>query len=38
VTSLLVVNPHDLSVLEPTDDATLTLITCYPVLGARECS
>jgi LPXTG-site transpeptidase (sortase) family protein len=35
VTSLRVVNPHDLSVLEPTDDATLTLITCYPfwVLG-----
>jgi LPXTG-site transpeptidase (sortase) family protein len=35
VTSLLVVNPHDLSVLEQTDDATLTLITCYPfwVLG-----
>ena len=35
VTSLRVVNPHDLSVLEPTDAATLTLITCYPfwVLG-----
>ena len=35
VTSLRVVNPRDLSVLEPTDDATLTLITCYPfwVLG-----
>lgn len=35
VTSLRVVTPHDLSVLEPTDDATLTLITCYPfwVLG-----
>ena len=35
VTSLRVVNPHDLSVLEPTDDATLTLITCFPfwVLG-----
>jgi len=30
VTSLQVVNPHDLSVLEPTDNATLTLITCYP--------
>jgi sortase A len=35
VTSLRVVNPHDLSVLNPTDDAVLTLITCYPfwVLG-----
>jgi sortase A len=35
VTSLRVVNPHDLSVLEPTDEDTLTLITCYPfwVLG-----
>jgi LPXTG-site transpeptidase (sortase) family protein len=35
VTSLLVVNPRDLSVLTPTDEATLTLITCYPfwVLG-----
>jgi sortase A len=30
VTSIRVVNPHDLSVLEPTDTATLTLITCYP--------
>jgi LPXTG-site transpeptidase (sortase) family protein len=35
VTSMHVVNAHDLSVLEQTDDATLTLITCYPfwVLG-----
>ena len=35
VTSLEVVNPHDLSVLQPTADAVLTLITCYPfwVLG-----
>jgi sortase A len=35
VTSIRVVDPHDLSVLEPTDSATLTLITCYPfwVLG-----
>jgi LPXTG-site transpeptidase (sortase) family protein len=35
VTSMRVVNAHDLSVLAPTDDATLTLITCYPfwVLG-----
>lgn len=30
VTSLRVVNPRDLSVLEPTEQATLTLITCYP--------
>jgi len=35
VTSLRVVKPHDLSVLNPTEDAVLTLITCYPfwVLG-----
>jgi sortase A len=35
VTSLRVVKAHDLSVLNPTDDAVLTLITCYPfwVLG-----
>jgi LPXTG-site transpeptidase (sortase) family protein len=35
VTSLRVVSPRDLSVLAPTDEATLTLITCYPfwVLG-----
>jgi len=35
VTSLRVVDPHDLSVLAPTNEATLTLITCYPfwVLG-----
>ena len=35
VTSLRVVNPRDVSVLAPTDAATLTLITCYPfwVLG-----
>jgi hypothetical protein len=30
VTSLQVVKPQDLSVLDPTDTATLTLITCYP--------
>lgn len=30
VTLLRVVDPHNLSVLEPTGDATLTLITCYP--------
>jgi sortase A len=35
VTSTSVVGAHDMSVLEQTDDATLTLITCYPfwVLG-----
>jgi LPXTG-site transpeptidase (sortase) family protein len=35
VTSLRVVHPYDLSVLQPTKQATLTLITCYPfwVLG-----
>jgi sortase A len=30
VTSLRVVGPRDISVLAPTRDATLTLITCYP--------
>jgi LPXTG-site transpeptidase (sortase) family protein len=30
VTSLRVVDSHDLSVLHSTDEATLTLITCYP--------
>jgi sortase A len=30
VTSLRVVPPTDVSVLEPTPDATLTLVTCYP--------
>jgi sortase A len=30
VVSLQVVDAHDLSVLEPTRDPTLTLITCYP--------
>ena len=35
VTSLQVVSPRELSVLAPTREATLTLITCYPfwVLG-----
>jgi sortase A len=35
VSSLDVVDPHDLSVLEPTGGSILTLITCYPfrVLG-----
>ena len=35
VTSTRVVDPHDVSVLRPTQQATLTLITCYPfwVLG-----
>jgi len=30
VTSVRIVGPRDVSVLEPTGDATLTLITCYP--------
>ena len=30
VSSLRVVRPSDLSVLDPTDEAVLTLITCYP--------
>jgi sortase A len=35
VTTVLVVDPQNISVLEPTVEATLTLITCYPfsVLG-----
>jgi sortase A len=35
VTSARVVNPNEVSVLAPTDDPVLTLITCYPfsVLG-----
>jgi LPXTG-site transpeptidase (sortase) family protein len=35
ITSTSVVNAHDLSVLDPTEHAVLTLITCYPfwVLG-----
>jgi sortase A len=35
VTSLHIVHPQDVSVLEPTGDPVLTLITCYPfwVLG-----
>jgi sortase A len=35
VTSFRVVHPYDISVLRPTKQATLTLITCYPfwVLG-----
>jgi len=30
VTSVRVVKPHDISVLAPTDQAIVTLITCYP--------
>jgi sortase A len=30
ITELLVVEPTDVYVLAPTDDATLTLVTCYP--------
>jgi sortase A len=30
VSRTLIVTPEDLSVLEPTADPTLTLITCYP--------
>ena len=30
VTELLIVEPEDVYVLSPTDDATLTLVTCYP--------
>ena len=30
VSDLLIVNPENVSVLAPTDSATLTLVTCYP--------
>jgi sortase A len=30
VTGTQIVNPTDVSVMDPTDDATLTLISCYP--------
>lgn len=30
VTSLMITNPDDVSVLEPTSSASLTLVTCYP--------
>jgi sortase A len=30
VTEILIVEPTDVYVLDPTDDATLTLVTCYP--------
>ncbi len=30
VSSITIVDPSDVSVLAPTDDATLTLVTCYP--------
>ena len=30
VTGIRIVNPSDVSVLRPTVDSTLTLVTCYP--------
>lgn len=30
VDSILIVDPSDVSVLDPTDDKTITLVTCYP--------
>jgi len=36
VTELLVVDPTDVYVLEPTDTATLTLVTCYPFYFVGE--
>ena len=30
VSSITIVDPTDVSVLAPTDDATITLVTCYP--------
>lgn len=36
VTDQLIVEPGDVSVVEPTDDARLTLTTCHPEYSARE--
>lgn len=36
VTDQLIVEPSDVSVIEPTDDARLTLTTCNPKYSARE--
>ena len=30
VSSITIVDPTDISVLAPTDDSTITLVTCYP--------
>ena len=30
VSSITIVDPTDVSVLAPTDDSTITLVTCYP--------
>jgi len=30
VTDLRIVEPTDVSVLDPTDEPTVTLVTCYP--------
>jgi len=30
VSSIIIVDPADVSVLAPTDDSTITLVTCYP--------
>ena len=36
VTSESVVDPKDVFVLEPTEDATITLTTCHPEFSSRE--
>ncbi len=36
VTDQLIVEPSDVSVIEPTDDARLTLTTCHPKYSAQE--
>ena len=36
VTEQLVVSPHDVQVLDPTPDATLTLTTCHPKYSASQ--
>ena len=33
ISEILIVDPLDMSVLEPTDADVLTLITCYPISG-----
>lgn len=38
VTSVHVVHPREVSVLRPTEQETLTLITCYPFWGLGEAS
>jgi len=36
VTEQLIVSPHDVQVLDPTPDATLTLTSCHPKYSSRQ--